>query len=713
MGLLDRIEEPTIHLAAPPGYGKTTLLSQWARADSRRVRWLGLDAECEPRELVRRVASALTRVVPFDTAALARASQGDDGEFPAGTDRFLDSIPGAVPFLLIIDGAHWPASGPCVEFIAAVAERVPQGSTMVLSGRRSFPAPFAALRASGVAGEMAQSDLRMTRQEVAAALRALGTDVGDDELGAIVDATGGWPAAVHLAAPVLRRGGVGADAVRDLVAERSMGDYLREVVVGPQPREVRLLLRRISVLDRVSEPLARLLVGDAAVGSRLRELPGLGVPVRDHVAQDGWLRLHPLLREVLLADLRRDDPAIERGLHLLAARWHAGEGLLDEAFAHALAAGDREGAALIYSSRVLAHLASGRRDRARARRAAFTVEDARTDPGLAIIIAWHDAIEGLADAGRFVAIAEAADPRDAVCSSDFASLNSAIAAWRAMFGSTGLDAMDAGARAFDGAEPPESAVKAWARTLVGTAALLAGRLDEAGDALRDAQVLVPPGRLVEEQFVLGMLAFRSMSLGRLAATRATVSLAGTSVPAQSTTTQASVLICAVSAAILAESGDSRGARAQLEAAMSRARITVPSPWLRVIVKLCCARACRLLGDAAGATDALGRAGAVLAEWRGAALLEAMHAEEVRALEADPPTRSTDDNEATDAVPELSAAELRVLGMLPSLRSLREIGATMFVSRNTVKTHVSAIYRVLGVSTRQDAVARARVLGLID
>ncbi|MFP5450866.1 MAG: LuxR C-terminal-related transcriptional regulator, partial [Thermoleophilia bacterium] len=113
------------------------------------------------------------------------------------------------------------------------------------------------------------------------------------------------------------------------------------------------------------------------------------------------------------------------------------------------------------------------------------------------------------------------------------------------------------------------------------------------------------------------------------------------------------------------------------------------------------------------TDALGRAGAVLAEWRGAALLEAMHAEEVRALEADPPTRSTDDNEATDAVPELSAAELRVLGMLPSLRSLREIGATMFVSRNTVKTHVSAIYRVLGVSTRQDAVARARVLGLID
>jgi LuxR family maltose regulon positive regulatory protein len=713
MGLLDRIDEPNILVAAPPGYGKTTLLAQWARADSRRVRWLSLDGECEAGDLVRQVASALSRIVPFDTAPLTRAASGGDRQFPAGTDRFLDAIPGAVPFLLIIDGAHWVAPGPGVEFIAAMAERVPQGSTMVLSGRRAFQGPFVALRASGVAGEVAASELRMTRPEVAATLRLLGTDAGDDQVDAIADATDGWPAAVHLAAPVVRRGGLGPDVVRDLVADRSMGDYLRGVVAGRQHRDVRLLLSRISVLDRASEPLAGLLVGDAAVGSRLRELPGLGVPVLDDGAQDGWLRLHPLLREVLRADLHRDDPALERGLNLLASRWHAGQGLLDEAFAHALAADDRECAALIYSSRVLGHLASGRRERARARRAFFTVEDARADPGLAIVIAWNDAIEGLADAGRFVAIAEAADPRDAVCSSDFASVDSAVAGWRAMFGSTGLDAMGASARAFDGAEPPESAVKTRARMLVGTAELLAGRFDEAGDALRDAQVLVPLGRPVDEHFVLGLLAFRSLCLGRLEAARATVSLAGTSVPTQATTTQGSVLVCALSAAILAESGDSRGARAHLDAATSRARITGPSPWLRAIVKLSCARAARLLGDVDGAVDALGLAGAILAEWPGASQLEAMHADETRALTAGPSAPATDDHEGAGGVPELSAAELRVLGMLPSSRSLREIGATMFVSRNTVKTHVSAIYRTLGVSTREDAVARARVLGLID
>jgi LuxR family maltose regulon positive regulatory protein len=249
--------------------------------------------------------------------------------------------------------------------------------------------------------------------------------------------------------------------------------------------------------------------------------------------------------------------------------------------------------------------------------------------------------------------------------------------------------------------------------LVGAAELLAGRLDEAGDALRDAQVLAPLDRPVDEQFILGLLAFRSLRLGRLEAARAIVGPAGSSIPAQPVTTHAAVLVCAVSAAILAETGDARGARAQLEAARSHARITAQSPWLRVIVKLSCARAARLLGEADGAADALGRAGAILAEWPGAVLLDAMHADEVRALAAGPAEPATGHRPDADTVPELSAAERRVLALLPSSRSLREIGATMFVSRNTVKTHVSAIYRALGVSTREDAVARARVLGLID
>lgn len=715
--VLDRIDEPVILVSAPAGYGKSTLLGQWARVDPRRGRWLRLEDGAELNGIVRSVAAALTRIIPFDMGPLLRATRdgGPGASLPVDAGRLLDALDGAVPFLLVIDGVHLIPEGPAMGFITSLASRVPRASTLVLAGRRGLGGTFARLRASGIAAEITAPELAMSPAEVGAALRLLVSGLGDDDVGAVASATRGWPAMVHLAAGALRGRSAAGDMTESLAADLGVAGYVREVVIGSHGRELRLLLRRLAVVDRISPDLAALLAGDAAAGERVRDLAALGIPLGGRDPSGEWVRLHPLLRAVLRGDLHREDPALERGLHLLASRWHARRGLADEAFTHALAAGDRDCAAMHYTTRLMSHLAAGHRERGRERRSAFTITDAVRDPGLAVAMAWHDAAEGLLDAGKFIALAEAADPGDQVCRSDFASAASGIAGWRAMYGSAGLDDMAANAQAFDAAEPIESPVRAVARTLVGVAAMLGGRLDEAGEPLRDAQVLLPPGRPVDEQLILALLAFRALHLGRLEAARATAALAADAGTTAQGGTQAAALTCAVSAAILAETGDRRAARSQLGAARARARVTAPSPWLRVMVKLSCARAARVLGDVHAAADDLARVRAILAEWPGAPLLEGICAGEARsaAPEESAAREGTSPSGPSPATAELSATELRVLAMLPSSRSLREIGAIMFVSRNTVKTHVSAIYRALGVSTREDAVARARLLGLID
>lgn len=62
---------------------------------------------------------------------------------------------------------------------------------------------------------------------------------------------------------------------------------------------------------------------------------------------------------------------------------------------------------------------------------------------------------------------------------------------------------------------------------------------------------------------------------------------------------------------------------------------------------------------------------------------------------------------------LTLAELRVLRFLPMHMTFREIGTRLYVSRSTVKTQALAVYRKLDVSSRSEAVGRARALGLVD
>lgn len=711
LSLLDGVHEPAVLLAAPGGYGKTTLLTQWAAGDPRSVRWLALDEGCdEPATLAARVVSALSRVAPFDERLPEMLAGGGADLDPEASSRLLAAVEGAVPFLLVIDDLHAVSAPPSLQLLAQLTGAVPTGSTLAMAGRRAVGWPLTPLRAAGVVADVGTDELAMTRAEVAAALRAMGARPADEEIDAIADRTEGWPACVRLAGILLRqcdnrlpRGGVSG-------AGFPVADYLAEEILAPQPGRIRELLLRTSILGRISGPLAAFLTGDPSAADELPRLRAAGLPVAEAGPGGEWFRVHRLLRDHLRAELHRADPALERALHLLASRWHMQHGSPEDAFEHALAAGDRRAAGRIYTGCLLGHHGTGRRITLLGWRASLSVEDALADPGLAAAMAWHDGLEGVAGAERFAAMAAAAGPEEAASPMGFASLETAMLAWRAAFGSGGLGETTASADAVHAAEPPESPVRVVACILAAAALMLDGRLEEAGGVLRDAQVLLPVGHVAHEQLILGLLAYRDLRLGRSDSAMAQATLAGSIIAGNRLgQTASAALAFAALAALLAEAGDGAAALAQLKGADRLLDRAMASPWLGTMAGILCARAHRALGDRATAADRLTRCRARLAEWSDDSALSGHLAEEERALDADPVLRERD----ADRPPALSDAETRVLRMLPSARPLRDIALTSHLSRNTVKTHVASIYRKLAVSTRTEAVERARILGLLD
>jgi LuxR family transcriptional regulator, maltose regulon positive regulatory protein len=326
--LLKRLERssglPVAAIAAPPGYGKTTLLTQWAAGDPRAFVWLSLDWS-EPidhavfRALASPDAPIVETVLPRLGSALASRR---------------------LPFVLALDDAHLLQNDECLDHVLALVEHLPDGSQLAIAGRGESPLPLARLRAEGRVVEIGADDLAMDTQETAALLRGAELQVPESQCLELWRRTEGWPVALYLAALSLRMGGARYDAIALQGDDRFLVDYLQSVLLSSLPRESVSFLTRTSVLEHLSGPLCDAVLERTGSQDLLESLERSNLLLIPLDRRRHWYRYHQRFREYLRAMLERGAPHAARRLVLRAAAWCEHDGLPEAAIEYAMDAGD-------------------------------------------------------------------------------------------------------------------------------------------------------------------------------------------------------------------------------------------------------------------------------------------------------------------------------------------------------------------------------------
>jgi len=489
-----------------------------------------------------------------------------------------------------------------------------------------------------------------------------------------------------------------------------MADYLRsEYLAQLRPGALRFL-RRTSVLDRMCGSLCDAILDDEGSARELEKIErsNLFLVPLDH--QREWHRYHHLFRDLLRRELTEREPQLVPILHGRAADWYELHGDPESALEHALAAGDLDRVAAIVTEIALPTYYGGRIASVERWLSHFEHEGLlERYPGVALQGGWVHAIGGrAADARRWLDAAERGTFKGTL-SDGCTSLRPWIAVLRAALCRDGVDQMLADAESGLAGLPPDSLLRPTALLLLGSAHVLLGE-DERGDALLRSAA--------DEAERLGATDTRMVAISErsLIASAHDDPAAGQALAlqAQELVDHAHVdhyVTSAIALAVAARAALRHGRWDQARAHLAEAERVRPLlgqalfPWLTLQAQLELARAYLALGDPRAHTFAQ-EIRDVLDEHPHLGVL----ADQAAELETDLAAMPEHGNGAAAG---LTGAELRLLPLLSTHLSFREIGEELFVSRNTIKTQAISVYRKLGVSSRSDAIDRAALLGLVE
>jgi LuxR family maltose regulon positive regulatory protein len=707
--LVDRlaaVTEPVVCLVAPPGYGKTTVAAQWAERKGGRVAWVALDRrDNDPVVLLSYVAVALDRFEPVDPAVFEALATPGVSIMTTVLPRFSSWVSTLTePVSLFLDHVEALANPECLDAVAELSLRLPPGSQVVLASRSAPRLPVALLQAQGRMREVGAVALAMDKAEARALLEGAGVKVGEADTAALIDRTEGWPVGLYLAALALREG-VDVPAFRG--DDRLLAGYLESELLARISRDRVSFLTRSAVLERMSGPLCDAVLARSGSSQLLASLERSNLLLVALDRHRGWYRYHNLFRELLAAELDRREPELIGHLHTRAAAWCEANGLPEMAVAHAQAAGDEDGVARLVTALGRPVYAAGRVETVRRWLAWF--EDRgllERYPTVAALGAFLHALLGRpAAAERSLAAAERGGAGGQVA--DGSTVASWVALARAFLCREGVERMRADALAALDGLAPGSSFRGTALLVEGVAWLLDGRPDRADPVLADAvEVAVQDGALPAAATALGERAVVAAARRDWDAAAALADQALGIVRAGRLDDYAhSAFVNAVAARTALHRGDGPAAREHLaRAARLRPLLTYGLSFLAVQTLLELARAYLALDDPAGARAALRQARDVLQQRPDLGDLPA----QVRELEAVLERAGG----AGGGASSLTTAELRLLPLLSTHLSFREIGERLFVSRHTIKTQAISVYRKLGVSSRGEAVERVQELGLL-
>ena len=362
----DALRCKLILISAPPGFGKTTLVTQWlADAVPHHIAWLSLDeGEDDPARFWPYLIAALRAVRPgIGEAALRRAAETGAVSAEALGEMVNELAASPEPLALVLDDFHVITQPAIHEGLRFLLENLPPHVRLILATREDPPWPLARWRGRGELAELRADDLRLTPEEAAAFLNdVMGLRLAADQVAALEARTEGWIAGLQMAALSMRGRDDTAAFIRAFNgSHRHVLDYLVEEALDRQPPAIQDFLLRTSILERLCGPLCDALLKHE--GGRMKDEgdkpPFILHPssfILDHLDHANlflvpldderrWYRYHRLFAELLQARLAQLHPDAPQQLHRRASEWLEANGHSAEAIAHVLAGADYERAA--------------------------------------------------------------------------------------------------------------------------------------------------------------------------------------------------------------------------------------------------------------------------------------------------------------------------------------------------------------------------------
>jgi LuxR family maltose regulon positive regulatory protein len=674
-------ETPLVLLLAPAGYGKTTLLSQWADEDTRSVAWVQIDeTDNDPARFLRHVVAARRRI-----------------RQPAGT----------TPCVLVLDDAHLLHHECSLDAVMRLVGDLPAGSTVVAAGRARPNFDLSRLPDGVWCAEFGREELSLTVAEVQAVVASVGLDLPRDAVTALRARTEGWPAGTYLAALSIAGAADAGAAARTVGGDDAfIADYFRDEVLSREPAEAVRFLMHTAPLDEMTASLCDAVLERSGSAVWLAEMERRGVFVAGQDRDTRWYRYHPLFAEMLRSELRRREPGEEQRVHRLATGWYEAHGRSEQAVRHALAGQDTATAARLISTFAGQLVNDGRIELVQRWLEDLGGGALEEYPLLATQAGWIWALAGnTALAHRCLLAAEAGagaagEPQLGT------RLSAGTATLRTALVPHGVEGMVRDAQHAVALQPATVPDHARPAVLLGVAQLLNGAAEAGAAQLHRAAVMGRHGSARDACFALAQLALLAAEAGDwisaaqygdeswalLSRTRSAEY--GTSVP-----------VHVARAAVALHRGDLPTARREVERALLL--YAMPSlaafPWLGAQMAIALGRLLLQLNDETAAETRALEAQRYLARLPTEGVLRGQY----RRFAADL------DHRAQVHSSMLTMAEMRILDLLPTHLTLSEIADRLFISRNTVKSHVAAVYRKLNASTRTQAVQEGRSTGLLE
>jgi LuxR family transcriptional regulator, maltose regulon positive regulatory protein len=708
-------------LAAAPGSGKTSLLSEW-HADPRESRpfaWISLDvADNDPVRFWDGICAALQTIAP-EIGGSSQAALHSPGTAVADQvlPLLINDLDGvAEPLVLVLDDYHVIANSEIHAAIELLIERLPSTAQLAMSTRSDPPLPLSRLRARGQLMEIRGGDLRFNATEAAAFLNdVVGLDLESDEIARLHERTEGWPAGLQLAGLSLRGREDRGQFIDSFAGDdRHIVEYLGFEVLDNEPPDLREFMIQSSVLERLSGPLCAAVTENPDAEQLLRRLERENAFVVALDSQREWYRYHHLFGELLRHELMRTRPGLVSELHRRASAWYLRADAIHEAIEHAIAAGEFGAAIELITGHWYEFLQRGRQETVATWIDKLPVETVVHDPNLCLTKAWLGVNAGqLDEVDRWIEAAGRAAAEQPQAGG-LPPLESGVASLRAihryMSGNVNA-AVTAGRRALElergGAASPWRPVGC---PVLGLSLHWHGERGDASRALIEAvRVARANGNHLAAMHASGGLAAIEYDRGDAAGAAARAAEAIALAEDHDLSEHwASSLSLAVRGQLLGLADDPEAADQVLRRATDLARRGVAS--IEIAYSLLALAGIReRLGRHGEARRIYEDARKALALCEDPGTLNARLARAERQAGFAWPRRASRTSGPSDA---LSDAELSVLRLLRSELSQREIAGELHLSFNTIKTHTRNIYRKLGVAERAEAISRARELSLI-